>query len=381
MRNFIPFRAFRLLSSSSTGVHSTWQSILTDVECVWSPRSTRDHDNAINFGSYPAKFLRQLFNECFPAAGHSGRPRQSSKHKEQHHTVCSPRSSFVFPRQFSLPHERPSSCFAASIFSSPSTLLAVQSVAALTIDERSRTPRHPPGPDKEVEVRHFKLKKQQEQEQEQDGSAEGSQEDGEVGRMKLSGDVFCLKPRLDIIHRVVRWQLAKRRQGTHSTKSIAEVSGTGKKPWAQKGSGRARHGNLRAPQFRGGGISHGPKPRSHAFKLQKKVRRLGLKMSLSARLAEGKLLIYKNLVPESQKTKEMAMLLQQEFPDAKRILLVDGDEKVNENLSRATSNLYRTNILPWKGLNVYSIVQHDTVVMASSAVRAIEERLHTPIKR
>lgn len=108
------------------------------------------------------------------------------------------------------------------------------------------------------------------------------------GLMVLAGDVFDVPIRKDIIHRVVRWQLAKRQQGTHSTKTISEVSGTGRKPYRQKGTGRARHGTLRGPQFRGGAVMHGPKPRSHAFKLNKKVRRLGLKIALSARAAEGK---------------------------------------------------------------------------------------------
>uniref|UniRef100_A0A7N2R5H6 Large ribosomal subunit protein uL4m n=1 Tax=Quercus lobata TaxID=97700 RepID=A0A7N2R5H6_QUELO len=108
------------------------------------------------------------------------------------------------------------------------------------------------------------------------------------GFMVLAGDVFDVPIRKDIVHRVVLWQLAKRQQGTHSTKTISEVSGTGKKPWRQKGTGRARHGTLRGPQFRGGCVMHGPKPRSHAIKLNKKVRRLGLKIALTARAAEGK---------------------------------------------------------------------------------------------
>ncbi|WVZ50851.1 hypothetical protein U9M48_002063 [Paspalum notatum var. saurae] len=101
------------------------------------------------------------------------------------------------------------------------------------------------------------------------------------GFMVLDGDVFDVPIRKDIVHRAVRWQLAKRQQGTHSTKTISEVSGTGRKPYKQKGTGRARHGTLRGPQFRGGATMHGPKPRSHAIELQKKVRRLGLKIALS----------------------------------------------------------------------------------------------------
>ncbi|KAF0896723.1 hypothetical protein E2562_027064 [Oryza meyeriana var. granulata] len=131
------------------------------------------------------------------------------------------------------------------------------------------------------------------------------------GFMVLDGDVFDVPIRKDIVHRVVRWQLAKRQQGTHSTKTISEVSGTGRKPYKQKGTGRARHGTLRGPQFRGGATMHGPKPRSHAIKLQKKVRRLGLKIALSARTAEGKLLIFDDLEVPSHKTKNIVQYISQ----------------------------------------------------------------------
>ncbi|KAJ1428983.1 Ribosomal protein L4/L1e [Sesbania bispinosa] len=129
----------------------------------------------------------------------------------------------------------------------------------------------------------------------------------------IAGDIFDLPIRKDIIHRVVRWQLAKRQQGTHSTKTISEVSGTGRKPYKQKGLGRARHGTLRGPQFRGGATMHGPKPRSHAFKLNKKVRHLGLKIALSARAAEGKaslptILSLSLPSPEKRKKKTSSLL-------------------------------------------------------------------------
>ncbi|TKY72196.1 50S ribosomal protein L4 [Spatholobus suberectus] len=143
------------------------------------------------------------------------------------------------------------------------------------------------------------------------------------GFMVLAGDVFDLPIRKDIIHRVVRWQLAKRQQGTHSTKTISEVSGTGRKPWAQKGTGRARHGTLRGPQFRGGATMHGPKPRSHAFKVNKKVRRLGLKIALSARAAEGKLLVFEDLEVPTHKTRNIVNYYNQ-MEDTKKLLLVDG---------------------------------------------------------
>ncbi|CAA6663679.1 unnamed protein product [Spirodela intermedia] len=199
------------------------------------------------------------------------------------------------------------------------------------------------------------------------------------GLMVLAGDVFDVPIRKDIVHRVVRWQLAKRQQGTHSTKTISEVSGTGRKPWRQKGTGRARHGTLRGPQFRHGATMHGPKPRSHAIKLQKKVRRLGLKIALSARTAEGKLIIFEDLAMPSHKTKYVVTAVSQ-MENAKKVLLVDGGP-IDSNLQLATQNIHYVNVLPSIGLNVYSILQHDTLVMSRDAVNRIVDRMHTPINR
>ncbi|KAL1358564.1 hypothetical protein HN51_003827 [Arachis hypogaea] len=199
------------------------------------------------------------------------------------------------------------------------------------------------------------------------------------GFMVLAGDVFDVPIRKDIIHRVVRWQLAKRQQGTHSTKTISEVSGTGRKPWKQKGTGRARHGSLRGPQFRGGETKHGPKPRSHAFKLNKKVRRLGLKIALSARVAEGKLLVFDDLAVPMHKTKNIVSYYNQ-MESTKKVLLVDGGP-IDEKLKLATQNLHYVNVLPAIGLNVYSILLHDTLVMSRDAVNSIVQRMHTPINR
>ncbi|KAL6623228.1 hypothetical protein ACP70R_033107 [Stipagrostis hirtigluma subsp. patula] len=195
------------------------------------------------------------------------------------------------------------------------------------------------------------------------------------GYMVLDGDVFDVPIRKDIVHRVVRWQLAKRQQGTHSTKTVSEVSGMGRKPYKQKGTGRARHGTLRSPQFRSGATMHGPKPRSHAIKLQKKVRRLGLKKALSAQTAEGKLLVFEDLQVPSHKTKNIVKM-----DGAKKVLLVDGGD-IDKNLKLATQNLHYVNVLPSLGLNVYSILQHDTLVMTRDAVNRIVERMHTPINR
>ncbi|XP_020221864.1 uncharacterized protein LOC109804449 [Cajanus cajan] len=199
------------------------------------------------------------------------------------------------------------------------------------------------------------------------------------GFMVLPGDVFDLPIRKDIIHRVVRWQLAKRQQGTHSTKTISEVSGTGKKPWKQKGTGRARHGSLRGPQFRGGATMHGPKPRCHAFKVNKKVRRLGLKIALSARAAEGKLLVFEDLEVPTHKTRNIVNYYNQ-MENSKKLLLVDGGP-IDEKLKLSTQNLHYVNVLPSIGLNVYSILLHDTLVMSRAAVTRIVERMRTPINR
>ncbi|XP_022724745.1 uncharacterized protein LOC111281289 [Durio zibethinus] len=199
------------------------------------------------------------------------------------------------------------------------------------------------------------------------------------GLMVLAGDVFDVPIRKDIIHRVVLWQLAKRQQGTHSTKTISEVSGTGRKPWQQKGTGRARHGTLRGPQFRGGATMHGPKPRNHAIKLNKKVRRLGLRIALSACAAEGKLLVFEDLEVPTHKTKNIVNYVNQ-MENTKKLLLVDGGP-INEKLKLATQNLHYVNVLPSIGLNVYSILLHDTLVMSRDAVNRIVERMHTPINR
>ncbi|KDP20700.1 hypothetical protein JCGZ_21171 [Jatropha curcas] len=199
------------------------------------------------------------------------------------------------------------------------------------------------------------------------------------GFMVLAGDVFDVPIKKHIVHRVVRWQLAKRQQGTHSTKTISEVSGTGRKPYRQKGTGRARHGTLRGPQFRGGAAMHGPKPRSHAIKCNKKVRRLGLKIALTARAAEGKLLVFEDLEVPTHKTKNIVNCVKQ-MEDTKKLLVVDGGP-INEKLKLATQNLHYVNVLPSIGLNVYSILLHDTLVMSRDAVNRIVERMHTPINR
>src|SRR5260370_730875 len=153
----------------------------------------------------------------------------------------------------------------------------------------------------------------------------------EVGDIELAEEVFGLPVRRDILARIVNWQLAKRRAGTHKTKGISEISGTTKKPYRQKGTGRARQGSLRSPQFRGGAVIFGPVVRSHEFGLQKKVRRLGLKTALSAKQAEGKLVVIDEARLDDAKTKALRSRFQ-----ALRwgsVLIIDGPT-VNENFAR-----------------------------------------------
>ncbi|HMS45870.1 MAG TPA: 50S ribosomal protein L4, partial [Alphaproteobacteria bacterium] len=157
-----------------------------------------------------------------------------------------------------------------------------------------------------------------------------------VGNIDLADDVFGLPNRKDILARAVNWQLAKRRAGTHKTKEIGDISGTTKKPWAQKGTGQARQGSLRSPQFRKGAVIFGPVVRSHEHQLNKKVRKLALKTALSVKQAEGKLLILDNADLVSSKTKDLAAKV--EKFGWKSVLLIDGNQ-VNENLARASSGL------------------------------------------
>ena len=194
----------------------------------------------------------------------------------------------------------------------------------------------------------------------------------EVGDIELADEVFGLPIRRDILARVVNWQLAKRRAGTHKTKGISEIRGTTRKPYKQKGTGRARQGSLRSPQFRGGARIFGPVVRSHAFELQKKVRRLGLKIALSAKLGEGKLAVIDVARIAEPKTKALRTRLAALGWDS--VLIIDGSV-VEENFARATCNLPRVDVLPHQGANVYDILRRDTLVLTREAVRHLEARL------
>ncbi len=197
-------------------------------------------------------------------------------------------------------------------------------------------------------------------------------ENQEVGSIELDETVFGLPLRKDILARMVNYQLAKRRSGNHKTKLIGDIAGTTKKPWKQKGTGRARQGSLRSPQFRGGAVIFGPLVRSHAHDLQKKVRKLALKTALSTKQAEGKLIIIDTAKFETAKTKVLA----ERFTVLgwSNVLIIDGPE-LDEGFSRAARNLPHVDVLPQQGANVYDILRRDTLVLTQAAVEHLEARL------
>lgn len=194
---------------------------------------------------------------------------------------------------------------------------------------------------------------------------------GAAGQADLPDELFGAVPRKDIIARVVHWQLMKRRAGTHKVKGMGEVSGTTRKPYKQKGTGNARQGSLRAPQFRTGGVVHGPVVRDHGFDLPKKVRRLGLISALSQKQAEGKLVVLDHVGGGSGKTKELKAKLTQ-F-GWKSALVVDG--VVDESFLRASANLVGFDVLPTVGANVYDIIRHDVLVVTTAGIAGLKDRL------
>lgn len=193
-----------------------------------------------------------------------------------------------------------------------------------------------------------------------------------AGELELSSDVFGVPVRQDIIARVVHWQLAKRRSGNHKTKGISEISGTTRKPYKQKGTGRARQGSLRSPQFRGGAVIFGPVVRSHAYSLNKKVRRLALKSALSAKCSEGKLLVLESFDVKEAKTKAMQVVF--DNLGLKSALFIDGPE-VQESFKRAASNIIGVDVLPQQGINVYDIMKREYLVLTKESVEYLQQRL------
>jgi large subunit ribosomal protein L4 len=192
-----------------------------------------------------------------------------------------------------------------------------------------------------------------------------------AGSVELGDDIFGLDPRVDILHRVVRWQRNKAQAGTHKVKTRSETSYSRKKIYRQKGTGGARHGDRNAPIFRKGGVYKGPTPRSHAHDLPKKVRTLGLKHALSAKAKEGALVII-DKATASGKTAELAKQVKE--LGWKKALVIDGAE-VNNDFAQAARNIEGLDILPTIGANVYDILKRDTLVLTKAGVEALEARL------
>lgn len=192
------------------------------------------------------------------------------------------------------------------------------------------------------------------------------------GDITLNDAVFAAEVRKDILDRVIQWQLAKRRAGTHQTKNISAVQGTTRKPWRQKGTGRARAGTLRAVQFRKGAVAHGPQSRDHGYSLQKKVRKMGLCAALSAKHNAGKLIIVDSLQIKAPKTSDMKKKL--ENMNLSSVLFIDA-AAIDQNFGNAISNLIYVDALPVIGANVYDIIRHDALVLTKEAVKSLEERL------
>jgi len=192
-----------------------------------------------------------------------------------------------------------------------------------------------------------------------------------AGSITVSDEIFGLEPRSDILQRVVRWQLSKRQAGTHKTKIRSEVNRTGRKMYKQKGTGRARHGDQGAPQFRGGGKAFGPVVRSHAHDLPKKVRALGLRHALSAKAKAATLIIVDEATAVEPKTKALRERLA--GLGLGRALFIAGAE-VDTNFGLAARNIPNVDVLPVQGINVYDILRRDTLVLTRAAVESLEER-------
>ncbi|MCD6320184.1 MAG: 50S ribosomal protein L4 [Candidatus Desulfofervidaceae bacterium] len=200
-----------------------------------------------------------------------------------------------------------------------------------------------------------------------------NQEGQEVGNITLADDIFDVPVKPYLIYEVVKWQLACRRAGTASTKSRGEVRGGGRKPWRQKGTGRARQGSIRAPHWVGGGVVFGPKPRSYAYSLPKKVRKRALKMALTSKLKADCLRILDNVVLDEIKTKKFLNIMKTlNLPRA--LIVTEG--KV-DGLRLASRNVPAFQVLPREGLNVYDILRYDYLVILQNAIPKIEESLRS----
>ena len=196
-----------------------------------------------------------------------------------------------------------------------------------------------------------------------------------AGDITLAADVFAVAPRADIVARVVNWQLAKRRAGTHKVKSRGEIARTTAKMYRQKGTGNARHGPRSVVQFRGGGVVHGPVVRDHGYALPKKVRKLGLKSALSAKAADGKIIVVDELKAGGKDAMKTAALKAKLVKLGAENALIIGGAELDDNIVKAASNLPFVDVLPQQGINVYDILRRDVLVLSKDAAAHLEERL------
>lgn len=193
-----------------------------------------------------------------------------------------------------------------------------------------------------------------------------------VGKVELIDSIFGLDPRADILHRVVTWQRAKQRAGTHAVKTVSDVQGSGKKAFKQKKTGNARQGERYNAHMRGGGVVHGPVVRDHSIDLPKKIRSLGLKMALSSKVKDGSLIVIDSEKLAAAKTGAFAKQLKKlEIASA----LFVGAEQLDENFKKSAANIANIDVLPTMGLNVLDILKHEKLVLTADAVKAIEARL------
>ena len=194
----------------------------------------------------------------------------------------------------------------------------------------------------------------------------------QVGEAELNDAVFGIEPNESVVFDAVMMQRASLRQGTHKVKNRSEVSGGGRKPWKQKGSGRARQGSIRSPQWRGGGIVFGPTPRSYAYKLNKKVRRLALKSALSSKVIDNEVKVLDELFFEAPKTKEMVAVLNNLNVDSKALIVIANE---NEAVKMSARNIPGVTVLTAEAINVLDLVAHSKLIMTQGAVEKIEEVL------
>jgi large subunit ribosomal protein L4 len=194
----------------------------------------------------------------------------------------------------------------------------------------------------------------------------------EVGEIELSDSVFGIEPNVHVLHSAVVMQQASLRAGTHSTKGRSEVRGGGRKPWKQKGTGRARQGSIRAPQWKGGGIVFGPTPRSYSFKLPKKVRRLAIKSALSSKVIDNSILVLDQLNLNAPKTKDIVSLLKNLKADRRALVVT---EDFNENVALSARNIPGVKCVSATGISVLDVMLHDKLIITKEAVEKVQEVL------